>query len=205
MKEPHYVIHSKQTYTYICCPYLHSLLSLWNSCFEIDSGWVFIILLYSSIIYNFWNVCKDIAVSLSLSPSLTPSPSLCPPPAPLHIGKHFSLSLSQMFTGEEASCQVSSNPMERSTQQQPENGIWPTASKDPRPSVQQPKRNWGPSTAGEETWKWLFQPQSSPEVPAAPSNILTTTSWESMHETTQLRWSQTPDRQKLWDNKCLLV
>lgn len=117
MKEPHYVIHSKQTYTYICCPYLHSLLSLWNSCFEIDSGWVFIILLYSSIIYNFWNVCKDIAVSLSLSPSLTPSPSLCPPPAPLHIGKHFSLSLSQMFTGEEASCQVSSNPMERSTRE----------------------------------------------------------------------------------------
>lgn len=88
MKEPHYVIHSQTNlYTCICCLYLHSLLSLRNSCFEIYSDWVFIILLYSSMIYNFWNMCKDTAVSLSLP--------LCPFPPPLSC-MQVSISLSEM-------------------------------------------------------------------------------------------------------------
>lgn len=59
-------------------------------------------------------------------PSLSPSLSLTPSPT---------------LTQEENSCCLMSCPMERSTWQETESGLWPTARKELRPSVQGPKRN----------------------------------------------------------------
>lgn len=88
----------------------------------------------------------------------------------------------------------------------PSGGSQPPWCADPGSSVTQSAwQGWGlPSTAappcGEPLWEWIFQAQPSLQRTAAPTDLLTATSWETLSQKCQLTWLT----QLVRDDKCLL-
>lgn len=87
-----------------------------------------------------------------------------------------------------------------------EGDLQPTVHKELSPSVEELARSWIlPIGSTEWAWKKIHPQSSLWDENAALANTLIAAFWELLSWRVQLSHDRSPDPQKLWDNKCVLL